>query len=113
MATQLDDKVKSLLDKSYPQAKDAGEDPAKLSSAIFSSVEVSTRPYNPSIAYFLTDMPPLVHPRREDRSRAMAHYILPHRLHHRRQCQDRRAPVAPQHPPLDSHHSPRLETQRG
>ncbi|KAK4494562.1 hypothetical protein PRZ48_013918 [Zasmidium cellare] len=38
MAT-IDSSVKSLVEKSYPQAKDAGEDPAKLSSAIFSSVE--------------------------------------------------------------------------
>ncbi|KAF2162564.1 hypothetical protein M409DRAFT_69128 [Zasmidium cellare ATCC 36951] len=42
MAT-IDSSVKSLVEKSYPQAKDAGEDPAKLSSAIFSSVE-----YTPS-----------------------------------------------------------------
>lgn len=41
---QIDEKVKSLIEKSYPQAKDASEDPAKLSSAIFSSVEVGTRP---------------------------------------------------------------------
>lgn len=33
----------SLIKNSYPQAKDADSDPAKLSSAIFSSVEVSTR----------------------------------------------------------------------
>jgi len=30
----------SLVKGSYPQAKDAESDPAKLSSAIFSSVEV-------------------------------------------------------------------------
>lgn len=36
----IDDKVKSLIEKSYPQAKDAGEDAQKLSSAAFPSVEV-------------------------------------------------------------------------
>ncbi|KAK4617486.1 tRNA-aminoacylation cofactor [Fulvia fulva] len=39
---QIDEKVKSLIEKSYSQAKDASEDPAKLSSAIFSSVEYSS-----------------------------------------------------------------------
>lgn len=40
MAT-LDDNVKSLIRKSYPQAKDGDSDPVKLSAAIFSNVEVS------------------------------------------------------------------------
>lgn len=39
----LDDKVKSLVEKSYPQAKDADSDPVKLSQALFPSAEVSTR----------------------------------------------------------------------
>jgi len=41
MAAHLDDKAKSLVEKSYPQAKDAGEDPAKISSAVFSTIEYS------------------------------------------------------------------------
>ncbi|EME40858.1 hypothetical protein DOTSEDRAFT_55948 [Dothistroma septosporum NZE10] len=39
---QLDEEVKSQIEKSYPQAKGAGEDLAKLSSAIFPSVEYSS-----------------------------------------------------------------------
>jgi hypothetical protein len=39
MAT-LDDPVKSLISKSYPQAKDTDNDPVKMSSAIFESAEV-------------------------------------------------------------------------
>lgn len=37
----IDDKVKSLIEKSYPQAQDAGEDAQKLSLAAFPSVEYS------------------------------------------------------------------------
>lgn len=37
----LDDTARSLIDKSYPQAKDADSDPVKLSSAVFSNTEVS------------------------------------------------------------------------
>jgi len=36
----------SLIRESYPQAKDADNDPAKLSSTIFPSVEVHTRAIN-------------------------------------------------------------------
>lgn len=43
-ATQLDEKAQILVEKSYPQAKGADSDPAKLSSAIFSSVEVRCTP---------------------------------------------------------------------
>ena len=39
MAT-LDDSVKSLISKSYPQAQGADIDPVKVSSAIFESAEV-------------------------------------------------------------------------
>ena len=39
-ATPLDDKAKSLIEKSYPQAKGADSDPAKLTSAIFTTIEV-------------------------------------------------------------------------
>jgi aminoacyl tRNA synthase complex-interacting multifunctional protein 1 len=42
-ATPLDDKVKNLVAKSYPQANGTDEtDAVKLSSAIFSSAEVCT-----------------------------------------------------------------------
>ena len=40
MAT-LDDNVKSLVEKSYPQAKGGEDDPVKLSSTIFSDGDVS------------------------------------------------------------------------
>jgi hypothetical protein len=39
-ATQLDDKVKSLIESSYPQAIGSDHEPAKLSSTIFSTIEV-------------------------------------------------------------------------
>jgi hypothetical protein len=39
MAT-LDAGVKSLISKSYPQAKDLDSDPVKVSSAIFESADV-------------------------------------------------------------------------
>lgn len=39
MAT-LDDTVKSLILKSYPQAKDADSDPVKVSSTLFEGAEV-------------------------------------------------------------------------
>ena len=41
-STGLEDNLKnlSLIQESYPQAKEAGTDPAKLSSAIFPSIEV-------------------------------------------------------------------------
>lgn len=40
-AITLDDNVKSLISKSYPQAAEAGDDTHKLSAAVFSNVEVS------------------------------------------------------------------------
>ncbi|GIZ41444.1 hypothetical protein CKM354_000474700 [Cercospora kikuchii] len=40
-AAPLDDKAKSLIEKSYPQAKGADSDPAKLTSAIFTTIEYS------------------------------------------------------------------------
>ena len=48
-STGLEDSLKnlSLIQSSYPQAKDTGDDPAKLSSAIFPSVEVGTRAIPP------------------------------------------------------------------
>lgn len=39
-ATPLDDQVKSLITKSYPQAQGADSEPVKLSSAIFPTIEV-------------------------------------------------------------------------
>ncbi len=39
----VDDKVKDLINKSYPQAKDAGDDPHKLSTTAFPHVEVRQR----------------------------------------------------------------------
>ena len=39
----LDSSVKSLIEKSYPQAKDVDNDPVKVSSAIFEHAEVSIR----------------------------------------------------------------------
>ncbi|KAJ9627675.1 G4 quadruplex nucleic acid binding protein [Taxawa tesnikishii (nom. ined.)] len=38
----LDDKVKSFIEKAYPQAELAGSDPAKVSSSIFPQAEYST-----------------------------------------------------------------------
>lgn len=38
----LDESVKSLISKSYPQASGAGDDPHKLSQAVFSNVEYTT-----------------------------------------------------------------------
>ncbi|KAI5362685.1 putative tRNA-binding domain, nucleic acid-binding, glutathione S-transferase domain superfamily [Septoria linicola] len=40
-ATPLDDKVQSLIAKSYPQATGADSDPAKLTTAIFTTIEYS------------------------------------------------------------------------
>lgn len=37
----IDDKVKALINNSYPQAQDAGDDPHKLSAIAFPHVEVS------------------------------------------------------------------------
>lgn len=37
----IDDKVKALINNSYPQAQDAGDDPHKLSTIAFPHVEVS------------------------------------------------------------------------
>ena len=41
-STQLDDNVKNIVTKSYPQRKDLVDDPLKLSSAIFESVDFSS-----------------------------------------------------------------------
>lgn len=38
----IDDKVKALINNSYPQTQDAGDDPHKLSSIAYPHVEVRT-----------------------------------------------------------------------
>lgn len=76
MAT-LDENAKSLIDKSYPQAKDADSDPVKLSSTIFSNTEVSHETAT-SRGHLANTHPVL--DRREDRDRTMADHRSPHRL---------------------------------
>jgi hypothetical protein len=39
----IDDKVKTLINNSYPQTQDAGDDPHKLSSIAYPHVEVRPR----------------------------------------------------------------------
>lgn len=54
----VDDKVKDLIIKSYPQAQDAGDDPHKLSITAFPHVEVRTglcRVFSPLKKPILTD----------------------------------------------------------
>jgi hypothetical protein len=36
----IDDKVKALINNSYPQTQDAGDDPHKLSTSAYPHVEV-------------------------------------------------------------------------
>lgn len=84
----IDDKVKALINNSYPQAQDAGDDPHKLSTIAFPHVEVSTvkKPSNDPINQLT---PNTVLPAREGRDRAMAHHLLPRRLCHRGPSKDR------------------------
>ena len=39
----IDDKVKALINNSYPQTQDAGDDPHKLSTSAYPHVEVRPR----------------------------------------------------------------------
>ena len=39
----IDDKVKALINNSYPQTQDAGDDPHKLSTSAYPHVEVCSR----------------------------------------------------------------------
>jgi hypothetical protein len=39
----IDDKVKALINNSYPQTQDAGDDPHKLSAIAYPHVEVRSR----------------------------------------------------------------------
>lgn len=39
----IDDKVKALINNSYPQTQDAGDDPHKLSTSAYPHVEVCFR----------------------------------------------------------------------
>ena len=77
--TSMDDKVIALIDKSYPGARGAGDDPAKLSSAIFKDVEVGTYdslhgcPAQTNLAFSTRP------PRRQRSSNGSLH---PHTSHH-------------------------------
>jgi len=39
----IDDKVKALINNSYPQTQDAGDDPHKLSASAYPQVEVCSK----------------------------------------------------------------------
>lgn len=39
----IDDKVKALINNSYPQTQDAGDDPHKLSTSAYPHVEVCSK----------------------------------------------------------------------
>lgn len=110
-STGLDEKVTALIEKSYPQAKDAGSDPVKLSQAVYPSAEVSTRA-NPFHDHgILTHLPVL--DQREDRDRTMADHLVPHRLAHRGRRQDCRTSQHTEHTPLGSHNTARRKAKRG
>jgi hypothetical protein len=47
----IDDKVKALINNSYPQTQDAGDDPHKLSSIAYPHVEVCLRDSCPISTY--------------------------------------------------------------
>ena len=50
----IDDKVKALINNSYPQTQDAGDDPHKLSTSAYPQVEVCLRSMEESINRQLT-----------------------------------------------------------